>query len=114
MIDSIAFQLGPLSVRWYGKIMATAFLLGTVVASRQAKKEGIDPDHIYNMLLWIVPSAILGARTYYVIFEWENYQSFYKISRFTLPDSLFSRALLYRGNENRQLDARSVACSSSH
>jgi prolipoprotein diacylglyceryltransferase len=44
MIDSIAFQLGPLSVRWYGMIMATAFLLGTVVASRQEALQFIESE----------------------------------------------------------------------
>lgn len=74
MLDPIAFQLGPFSVHWYGVIMGSAFLLGSLLAARQAKKMGINPDHIWNMLMWILPSAILGARTYYVLFEWEQYK----------------------------------------
>jgi phosphatidylglycerol:prolipoprotein diacylglycerol transferase len=79
MLDPIAFQLGPVSVHWYGIIMATAFILGAILATHQAKKEGMDPEHIYNMLFWIIPSAILGARTYYVIFELDRYDSFYEM-----------------------------------
>jgi phosphatidylglycerol:prolipoprotein diacylglycerol transferase len=79
MLHPIAFQLGPISVYWYGIIMATAFIFGSIVATRLAKKEGINPEHIYNMLIWIVPGAILGARTYYVIFELDRYESFYEM-----------------------------------
>lgn len=80
MLDPIAFQLGPFSVHWYGVIMGSAFLLGSLLAARQAKKVGINPEHIWDMLIWIIPSAILGARTYYVLFEWDQYKgSFYDI-----------------------------------
>lgn len=79
MIDPIALQLGPLHIHWYGIIMASAFLAGTFLAVRFAKKAGIHPDHIYNMLIWIVPASIIGARLYYVLFELKYYTSFYEI-----------------------------------
>ncbi len=75
MIDPVAFSLGPISVHWYGIIMGTAFFIGTYLARYHAKRAGIDPDHILNMVVWIIPSAILCARAYYVIFEWEQYQA---------------------------------------
>lgn len=74
MIDPVAVQIGPLSIRWYGIIMATAFLVGTWLAARRAQQNRVAPDHIFNMILWIIPAAIIGARLYYVAFEWPAYR----------------------------------------
>ncbi|MTI85195.1 MAG: prolipoprotein diacylglyceryl transferase [Firmicutes bacterium] len=73
MIDPIAFELGPFVVRWYGIIMASAFLIGITLAYYRASANNIDPNHILNMVTVIIPAAIIGARAYYVAFEWENY-----------------------------------------
>ncbi|AGL03105.1 prolipoprotein diacylglyceryl transferase [Desulfoscipio gibsoniae] len=74
MIDPVAVQIGPLAVRWYGIIMATAFLLGIWLAYRRAQQNNIDPNHILNMVTLIIPASIIGARLYYVLFTWENYR----------------------------------------
>lgn len=74
MIDPIAFTLGPLKVHWYGIIMGCAFFIGTYLARYNTKRAGYDPDHILNMVVWIIPAAIICARAYYVIFEWGNYK----------------------------------------
>lgn len=76
MINPIAIHLGPLPVRWYGIIMAVAFVIGITLAHRRAEKNGMDPNHILNMVTIIIPSAIIGARLYYVAFEWENYRDY--------------------------------------
>ncbi|USG67717.1 prolipoprotein diacylglyceryl transferase [Brevibacillus ruminantium] len=74
MIDSVAFTLGPIQVHWYGIIMGFAFFLGTYLARYNAKRAGIDPDHVLNMVVLIIPAAIICARAYYVIFEWNQYK----------------------------------------
>lgn len=74
-IDPIAFQLGPFPVHWYGIILATAMLVGTVLAARDAKRRGLDPDHLYNLALFMIPGAIICARIYYVIFNWHYYSA---------------------------------------
>lgn len=73
MIDPVAFSLGPLQVRWYGIIMASAFTAGTLLAYRRAGREKIDPGHIINIVTVIIPAAIIGARLYYVAFKWQEY-----------------------------------------
>jgi len=75
MIDPVAFIAGPLTVYWYGIIMTAAFILGTALAYYRASKCGVEPDHILNLLILIIPAAIIGARLYYVIFNWESYSS---------------------------------------
>jgi len=73
MIDPVALQIGPLSIHWYGIIMDIAFILGAALAYHNASKSGVNPEHILNLLILIIPAAIIGARLYYVIFSWENY-----------------------------------------
>lgn len=73
MIDPVAFTLGPVQVRWYGIIMASAFTAGTILAYRRAARERINPEHIINIVIVIIPAAIIGARLYYVAFMWPEY-----------------------------------------
>lgn len=73
MINPIAFFIGPIPIYWYGVIISTAFMVGILLAYRRAAKVGIDPNHIINMVSLIIPLAIIGARAYYVIFEWHRY-----------------------------------------
>jgi len=75
MINPIAVNIGPIPVRWYGVIMASAFLIGIYLAYRRAERNNIDPNHILNMVTLIIPASIIGARLYYVIFAWANYRN---------------------------------------
>ncbi|MDX9872763.1 MAG: prolipoprotein diacylglyceryl transferase [Clostridia bacterium] len=75
MISPVAFALGPLEVRWYGILIAGAVLLGTFLALREAQRQGIDPDKFMNVLLAAIPAAFVGARVYYVIFNWKYYSA---------------------------------------
>ncbi|WP_438435037.1 prolipoprotein diacylglyceryl transferase [Gorillibacterium sp. sgz500922] len=73
-LDRIAFSIGSLSVTWYGIILATAALAGLYLAVWEGKRFGIIPDFFMDLLLVGVPSAIVGARLYYVAFTWEDYR----------------------------------------
>jgi phosphatidylglycerol:prolipoprotein diacylglycerol transferase len=72
--DPIAFQLGPFAVHWYGIILGSAVFFGLLLAMREAKRVGVNPDIFIDLILWAVPASILGARAYYVIFEWSYYR----------------------------------------
>lgn len=74
MIDPVAFEVFGLSIRWYGIFMATAILLGTLLVLREARKRGIDDDIITDLALVTIPSGVIGARVYYVLFNWSYYQ----------------------------------------
>lgn len=69
----VAFELGPITFRWYGLLIAGALLLGMVLAQNLAQRRGIDPDRIGDLVIWLVLGALPAARLYYVIFEWERY-----------------------------------------
>lgn len=73
-IDPIAFGLGPIQVHWYGIILGTAALIGLLLAIQEGKRFGMNPDFFMDLVLIGVPSAIIGARIYYVAFKWEDYK----------------------------------------
>ncbi|MEE0510822.1 MAG: prolipoprotein diacylglyceryl transferase [Peptococcaceae bacterium] len=72
-MDPIAFELGPISVHWYGILIACAFLIGVWGSLREAKLEGVNEDHFLNLIIICIVCAVIGARAYYVIFEWGYY-----------------------------------------
>lgn len=72
-INPVAFNLGNLSVKWYGVIMALAIILAVSMAIIEGRKKQIESDDFVDLLLWAVPLGYVGARIYYVIFEWQYY-----------------------------------------
>lgn len=73
-MSPVAFWLFGRPVYWYGVIIATGVFIGILLAMRYAKKLGYDPEMIVDFGLLAIPLAIIGARLYYVIFEWELYK----------------------------------------
>lgn len=73
-ISPIAFRLGPIQLYWYGIILSVAALIGLIVVIQEGKRYQIHPGFFLDMVLVGVPSAIVGARAYYVIFKWEDYR----------------------------------------
>ena len=69
----LVFQLGPVSLRWYGLLIATAVLVGLALAMRLGRRRNIDPAQIADLLPILVIGAELGARLYYVLLEWRQY-----------------------------------------
>lgn len=72
-IDPVAFAFGPVEVRWYGIIMALAVIVAVMVAVKEASRQKIDPELIYDLALIGAPIGWICARIYYVIFNWEYY-----------------------------------------
>ncbi len=72
-MDPVAFEIFGLSIRWYGILISLGILLGTFLAMKRAKNEGIHEDRIIDLLLFAIPAAVIGARAYYVIFNWDYY-----------------------------------------
>ena len=54
-------------IYWYGILIVLAALVGAYVASLEAKRRGIDPDHVWNGLLFALIFGVIGARLYHVI-----------------------------------------------
>lgn len=69
----VAFTLFGHDVYWYGVLMAVGILVGVWLALKEGKRKGLTEDDILDMCLVIIPSGVVGARLYYVIFEWASY-----------------------------------------
>ena len=68
-------QLGPLTIHFYGLIIAVGMLLAVLYASKRSKEFGLKEDDLIDGVLWVAPFAIICARLYYCIFEWDQYAS---------------------------------------
>ncbi|WP_155286198.1 prolipoprotein diacylglyceryl transferase [Lacticaseibacillus zhaodongensis] len=74
-LNPIALRLGGLEIHWYGVIIAFGVMLAVYLASTEAKRRNVNEDHILNLVLWALPFALIGARIYYVVFEWPYYSA---------------------------------------
>ena len=74
-MSPIIFQIGPLSIRWYGVLIMAGVILGLFLAGREAKRQAVNIEFIYNLFFYLLISAIVGARLYYVIFSWGLYRN---------------------------------------
>ena len=70
---AVAFQIGPLVIRWYGIFMAASIVVALWLAHRQARQEGLPADDIIAAGQWSILAGLVGARIYEVIFNWGYY-----------------------------------------
>src|ERR671918_2203610 len=70
---AIAFQVGPVVIRWYGILMALAIVVGLWLGHREARKQGLPADDIISVGQWAILAGLVGARMYEVIFNWDYY-----------------------------------------
>jgi phosphatidylglycerol:prolipoprotein diacylglycerol transferase len=71
--DPFLIDRGPIVIRWYGFLIASAVLIGATLSQQLAKLRQINPDLLADLAIWLVVAAIPGARIYYVLFEWQQY-----------------------------------------
>lgn len=74
MMNPIAFQIGNFEVRWYGILIAFGVIVAITLAGYNCKKKDVDFDIILDGFFVAFPAAIIGARMYYVAFEFQNYK----------------------------------------
>ena len=72
-MDRVAFTIFGIDIMWYGVLMATGMILGTIIALKEAKRVGIKEDDVLDLAMFAIPFGLLGARLYYVIFNWSYY-----------------------------------------
>ncbi len=66
-------RIGPFTIYAYGLMLVLAFFVSSYLASLQAKKEGFDPDLIFNLFFLVFISGIIGARAFYVLNDLSSY-----------------------------------------
>ena len=65
-------ELGPLTIHYYGILIACGLMLAVIYGWKRCRQFGIIQDDITDGVLWIVPFAVLCARAYYCIFQWDE------------------------------------------
>ena len=79
-VDKIAFSIAGYDIYWYGLIICCAILVAILVACLYSKKRGYDSEMPLNIALAVVPTGVLGARLFSVLFEesldWPDFFNF--------------------------------------
>ena len=73
-INRVALSLGSIDIYWYAVLIATGFMLAMLFAFKNAKRFGIDGDRIVDVIFFAMILGIIGARAYYVAFQWDMYK----------------------------------------
>lgn len=72
-------ELGPLTLRFYGLMIGLGVIAATMLFRRRLPARGIHPDVALEMVMWVVPAGMVGARMYHVITDWKPIGDWHKI-----------------------------------
>ena len=72
-VSPVAFRIGNFEVYWYGILIAAAMLLAIFLAVKDSKKLKVPTSLVYDFILVAIPCGVIGARLYFVIFNWAYY-----------------------------------------
>lgn len=72
-MDRVALDLGFIQIYWYSIFIFIAMIVACTIIYREAKRRGIDDDTLINMTFSTVIFGIIGARLYYVVFNYPYY-----------------------------------------
>lgn len=81
-MDPVALRIGPITIYWYGLLIVIGAIVAAVIAWVEAKRRGENPEHVWNLVAWVLLFGIIGARLYHVVSSpaggfpgWEYYRS---------------------------------------
>ena len=74
-MNPILITIGSFEVRWYSALILLAVFIVLVLTQKEASRFNIPKDYIFNMLFWALIFGIIGARLYYVAFNWSEFAS---------------------------------------
>jgi prolipoprotein diacylglyceryl transferase len=73
-VDPVMFHIGEWTVRWYGLLFALGFVTGIYIVTKMFKREGVKPELVDSLFLFVVIGTVIGARLGHVLFyDWAYY-----------------------------------------
>ena len=67
MINPVIFSIGGFSLRWYGVIVMLGVIVASLIIEREIRRRGENGERIWDVLVWVLPIGIIGARLWYVV-----------------------------------------------
>lgn len=74
-MNPVMFTIFGFNIRWYSTLILIGALIGLYLLRKEAKRFDMNWDFIFNLSFWTIIFGILGARLYYVIFNWSQYEN---------------------------------------
>ena len=74
-MNPVIFTIGSLEIKWYSVLILLGVLLGYYLLQKEAKKYNYPNEFIFNMFFWALIFGFIGARLYYVLFNWSIYHN---------------------------------------
>ena len=73
-MDRVLFRIGSFNIYWYSFLIIVAFFVGSLIAISYTKKTKVSQTFITDLIFWLIPVSIIGARLYYVLFNFDLYK----------------------------------------
>ncbi len=73
-MNRVFLKLGPITIYWYAVLIVLAICIGIYFSTKEAKKNGLGRDFLMDLIFYVIPIGILGARLYYVIFNFSVFK----------------------------------------
>lgn len=78
-MDPVAFTIFGQDVMWYGIIITAAMVLSVALSLKNAEAQGFESDDFLDIAIYALPTGVIFARAYYVLFNLPMYHSFAQI-----------------------------------
>lgn len=73
-MDRVFISIRGINIYWYSVLIVISILIGLYFSLKQAEKNGLTKEFLYNLIFYLIPVAIIGARAYYVIFNFSLFK----------------------------------------
>lgn len=73
-MNRVLFTIGNIEIKWYSVLIALGVVVAYLLANKEAKKQGFPKDFIFDLCFYVVLIGIIGARIYYVLFNFSDFK----------------------------------------
>lgn len=74
-MNPVLFKLFNIEIRWYSVLILVGIIVGAYILKKEARRFDMNWDFVFNLSFWTIIFGIIGARLYYVIFRWSQYEN---------------------------------------